>query len=57
MIDKNNLCEKYAAIFPDLSLCDIDIDFELNGGKGAWVVMLRKDGRSPQPLTDSEEGM
>ena len=54
MIDQNNLSEKPTSIFPDLSLCDIDIDFELNDGKGAWVVVLRKDDHSRQPLPDIE---
>lgn len=53
MIDKNNLCETHTAIFPDLSLCDIDIDFELNDGKGAWVIVLRKDDPSRQPPAES----
>ncbi len=57
MIEQNNLCKTHTSLFPDLSLCDIDIDFELNEGKGAWVVVLRKDGRSPQPLADFDEDM
>jgi hypothetical protein len=57
MIDQNSLSENHTSIFPDLSLCDIDIDFELNDGKGAWVVVLRKDGHSRQPLPDLDGNM
>lgn len=57
MIDQNNLSEKPTSIFPDLSLCDIDIDFELNGGRGAWVVILRKNDNARKPLPDIEGNM
>jgi hypothetical protein len=57
MIEKNKSCENQPPIFPDISLCDIDIDFELNDGKGAWVIVLRKDGRSPQSRADSDGNM
>lgn len=55
MIDQNNLREEPTSIFPDLSLCDIDIDFELNDGKGAWVVVLRKNDHSRLLLPDIDE--
>lgn len=50
----NNLSEIHTSNVPDLSQYDIDvdIDFELNDGRGAWVVvLLRKE--SSLPLADS----
>lgn len=52
---RENSSSNCISIHPDLTLCDIDIDFELNNGKGAWVVVLRKDGHSRKPLADLGE--
>ena len=55
MIDKKKLCKKNTSIDPDISVYDIDIDFELNNGKGAWVVILQRNDRYPHPLLDLDE--
>jgi hypothetical protein len=52
MLDKYTSGEKPISVVSDLTLCDIDIDFELNDGRGAWVVILRKEGHPPQPLPE-----
>lgn len=55
MINQNNSCEKHSSNFPDFSLYDVDVDFELNDGKGAWVVVLRKHGNSRPALPDVDD--
>lgn len=55
MIEDKNVWTTPNAILPDMSLFDIDIDFDLNDGKGAWVVVLRRDERFGKPLPDRAE--
>jgi len=52
MIDKKKSGKKNGRIHPDTSVYDIDIDFELNNGKGAWVVILQRNDHYPQPHLD-----
>lgn len=54
MIDKKQLRTKNTSIYPDISLYDIDIDLEINNGKGAWVIILQRNDRFPQPLLNTE---
>lgn len=54
MIDKHNISE-HLSIDPDLSVYDIDIDFELTSGKPVWVVILRRKDQCPQSFSDIEE--
>ncbi|NTV12315.1 MAG: hypothetical protein HGA96_00025 [Desulfobulbaceae bacterium] len=57
MFENNESCEIPDSTFPDLSLCDIDIDFEFNAGQGAWVLVMRRMGHSPHPIPNSSENM
>ena len=43
MIDKQQLCEKIRALYPDIGQCGIDIDVEYDQEQKAWVVDLKKD--------------
>ena len=43
MIDKNELCEKIRAIYPDIGECGIDLDVEYDAQQKSWVVHLRKE--------------
>ena len=57
MLDQYKSGDQQPSIAPDFSHyeIDIDIDFELNGGKGAWVVILRKSDPGQQPLRETEK--
>lgn len=43
MTDKNELCEKIRAIYPDIGECGIDVDVDFDEEKKAWIVDLKKD--------------
>ncbi|MDO8947612.1 MAG: hypothetical protein Q7U88_10695 [Desulfocapsaceae bacterium] len=43
MYDKNELCKKIISIYPEIGVCNIDIDVHYDEGKKAWVVLLNKD--------------
>lgn len=52
MIAKKKLCKNNDPsypVYPDTSVYDVDIDFELNNGKGAWVVILKRPDVYPRP--------
>jgi hypothetical protein len=42
-MDKNELCEKIRAIYPQVGECGIDVDVDYDESKGAWIVDLKKD--------------
>ena len=42
MIDKNELCEKIRAIYPDIGECGLDVNVEYDESQQAWVVHLKK---------------
>ena len=44
MLDKNELCERIVALYPDIGACGIDIDVHFNEIQNAWVVDLKKEG-------------
>ena len=44
MHDKNELCEKIVALYPDIGACGIDINVHFNDIQKAWVVDLKKEG-------------
>jgi hypothetical protein len=43
MYDKNELCEKIRALYPDIGECGIDVNVEYDEDQKAWVVDLKKD--------------
>lgn len=43
MIDKNELCEKIRALYPDVGTCGIDISVDFDEKQDSWVVNLKKD--------------
>jgi hypothetical protein len=43
MHDKDELCSKIKAIYPDIGECGIDIDVKYDESQKAWVVDLKKD--------------
>ncbi|MDA8139007.1 MAG: hypothetical protein M0036_10175 [Desulfobacteraceae bacterium] len=43
MIDKNELCEKIRAIYPDIGQCGIDVDVDYDKDQDRWVVHLKKE--------------
>ena len=43
MLDKNVLCEKVVALYPDIGACGIDIEIHFNDIQNAWVVDLKKE--------------
>ena len=55
MVDKNELCEKIRAIYPDIGECGIDIDVEYDEDKKAWVVDLKKDQHELKTHLEPEE--
>ncbi len=55
MIDRQELCEKITAIYPDIGICGIDIDVEYSEAKGAWVVDLKKEGHHLQTHLEIDE--
>ena len=55
MINEKKACEENTLIDSNFSVFDIDINFDLNNGKGAWVVMLQRSPPYPLPLKDIDE--
>jgi len=43
MIDKEELCEKIIALYPDIGECGIDVNVEFDKDQNTWVVDLKKD--------------
>lgn len=43
MIDKNELCDKIVALYPDIGACGIDITVDYDKEQKTWVVVLKKD--------------
>jgi len=43
MIDKEELCEKIIALYPDIGECGIDVKVEFDEGQNSWVVDLKKN--------------
>ena len=43
MIDKEELCEKIVALYPDIGKCGIDVNVGFDGDQNTWVVDLKKD--------------
>ena len=43
MHNKQELCDKIVAMYPEVGKCDIDIMVDWNKNKNAWVVDLKKD--------------
>lgn len=48
MIDQKSAGKKNGSIDSDFGVYDIDINFELNNGEGAWVVILQKNDNHKQ---------
>ena len=42
MIDKEELCQKIVALYPDIGQCGIDINVEFDKDQNTWVVDLKK---------------
>ena len=55
MYDKKELCEKIVAMYPEIGVCNIDIDVHYDEGKKAWVVRLNKDDHSLTHYLDVPE--
>jgi len=43
MIDKEELCQRIIALYPDIGQCGIDVDVEFDEDQNTWVVDLKKD--------------
>lgn len=43
MYDKNELCKKITAIYPEIGECGIDVAVTFDAGKNVWIVDLKKD--------------
>ena len=54
MIDKEELCQKIIALYPDICECDIDVKVDFDEDKNTWVVDFKK-GRH-EMKTFLEEG-
>ena len=42
MIEKEELCQKIVALYPDIGQCGIDINVEFDKDQNTWVVDLKK---------------
>ena len=42
MIDKEELCQKVVALYPDIGECDIDVKVDFDEEQNTWVVDLKK---------------
>ena len=43
MIQKEELCDKIVALYPDIGKCGIDVNVEFDEEQNTWVVDLKKD--------------
>ena len=43
MINKEELCQKIIALYPDIGRCGIDVNVEFDEDQNSWVVDLKKD--------------
>ena len=55
MYDKNELCEKIKALYPDLGECSIDLDIGYNDEQNSWVVYLKKGNREVKHYLPDED--
>jgi len=55
MYDKQELCAKIVALYPEIGACDIDIDVHYDEEKKAWVVRLKKDNHALNHYLDVPE--
>ena len=42
MIDKEELCQRIVALYPDIGECDIDVKVDFDKDLNTWVVDLKK---------------
>jgi len=45
MFDKNEICEKIRAIYPDIGVCGIDVNVEFDDSENRWIVNLKKGNK------------
>ena len=45
MYEKNELCKKITALYPDIGECGIDVSVEYDEEQKTWIVDLKKDHR------------
>ncbi|WP_028580328.1 hypothetical protein [Desulfogranum japonicum] len=43
MHDKQELCEKIIALYPEIGQCGIDVNVSFDHSKNVWIVDLKKD--------------
>lgn len=43
MIDKEELCNKIIALYPDIGQCGIDVNVTFDKEQNTWMVELKKD--------------
>ena len=53
MIDKNALCEKIRALYPDIGQCGLDLNVEYDEEQQAWVVDLKKERHELKTFLES----
>ena len=55
MHDKEELCKKIEAIYPEIGECGIDITAEWSEEKNAWIVDLKKDNHELKTHLEPED--
>ncbi|MBA3005028.1 MAG: hypothetical protein KKB91_06645 [Proteobacteria bacterium] len=55
MYDKNELCKKIISIYPEIGVCNIDIDVHYDEGTKTWAVRLNKDNHKLTHYLDVPE--
>jgi hypothetical protein len=55
MYDKNKLCEKIRALYPDIGECNIDLDVGFDEEQNSWVVYLKKGNREVKHYLPDED--
>jgi hypothetical protein len=55
MFDKDELCEKIKAIYPDIGECNIDLDVEYDEEQKSWVVHMKKGHKTVKHFLPDED--
>lgn len=55
MYDKNELCEKIRALYPDIGECNIDLDVDFDEEQNSWVVYLKRGNHEVKHYLPDED--
>ena len=55
MIGKKELCDKISEIYPDMGVCDTDLNVDWDAGRSLWAVDFSKGPHRIRHYLDDED--